>query len=480
MNDRKRRAIIVLGMHRSGTSALTGVLGLLGARLPTRLLSATRNNPKGHFEPHYIVAIHDRILAAAGTTWSGWEEIPEAWFISELSRAFGDELVAAVSEDYAAAPLFVVKDPRMCRLMPLWYRVLDRIDVKPCFAIPLRNPVEVAKSLQSRDGLPLAHGCLLWLSHVLEAERRTRSHPRVFLRYRDLLAGPRSVIDRMRKGLGVTWPRPLKSSLGEIEEFLDPSLQTQIAQDRDIDDMGDFSPWLRQTYECYEALVRSPTDRAARRRLDSLHAAFAASDAAFTPVFKHRAEQNGTELAALRDTLAERQKELTTLSQTLVDRDNQITVLGNTLAERDRDLEGLRNVLAERNNQVIAFGNTLVEQKTRLAALDQALAGRYRSIAELLAEMTAREQSLSQLRDDNAHLIDVTNAASQRLNLIETSTTWQASLPLRRALAGLPTPIRRRGRQALKALWWLLTPHRLPARLRAFRVRHNNPPPPAL
>ena len=263
MNVRKRRAIIVLGMHRSGTSALAGVLGLLGAKLPARLLPASLDNPKGFFEPEHIVAVHERILAAAGTAWWGWEEIPQAWFLSEPCRAYVDELAEAVSEDYGTADLCVIKDPRMCRLMPLWYRVLERIEARPCFAIPLRNPVEVAKSLQHRDGLPLAHGCLLWLRHVLEAERQTRGHPRVFLRYPDLLAGPRAAIGRMRTNLGVTWPRPLKSSLAEIEEFLDPSLRTQIAQERDIDDMGDFSPWLRQAYECHEALARSPSDRAA-------------------------------------------------------------------------------------------------------------------------------------------------------------------------------------------------------------------------
>jgi glycosyltransferase involved in cell wall biosynthesis len=369
MSETKRRAIIVLGMHRSGTSALAGVLGLLGARLPARLMPTRPDNPKGHFEPGHIVAIHDRILASAGTTWSGWEEIPEAWFLSEPSQAFVDELVEAISEDYGAAALFMVKDPRMCRLMPLWYRVLDRIDVKPCFAIPLRDPVEVARSLQNRDNLPLAHGCLLWLRHVLDAERHTRGHPRVFLRYRDLLDGPRSVIDRMTTGLGVAWPRQVENSLGEIEGFLDPSLRTQIAHDGDIDEMGDFSPWLRQAYECYEALVRSPTDRAARRRLDSLQAAFAAADAAFTPVFKHQAEQHGTELAALRETLAARQMELTTL--------------GRALAERDTRLAALDQALAEREAKVAALDQTLAERERELGGLRVEITGLSHSISEI-------------------------------------------------------------------------------------------------
>ena len=411
MTEETRKAIIVLGMHRSGTSALTGVMGLLGARLPARLMPITPDNPKGYFESEHIVAIHDRILASAGTTWSSWEEISEAWFLSEPSHAFVDELVEAISEDYGEAPLFVVKDPRMCRLIPLWYRVLDRIDVKPCFAIPLRNPVEVARSLQNRDGLPLAHGCLLWLCHVLDAEHHTRGHPRVFLRYPDLLARPRSVIDRLGTGLGVAWPRQVESSLGEIEDFLDPSLRHQIAHVGEIDDMGDFSPWLRQAYECCDALVRSPTDRAVRRRLDSLHAAFAASDAAFTPVFKHQAERHSTGLAALRETLAARQTELASLGQALTERDNRIVALGDTLGERDTRLAALDQTLAEREAKIAALDQTLTgrdrdlgglrdelaAQDARLTALDQALAERGAKVAALDQTLVEREAKIAAL-----------------------------------------------------------------------------------
>lgn len=363
MNKKTRRAIIVLGMHRSGTSALAGVLGLLGAKLPARLMPSSRGNPKGHFEPQHIVEIHDRILASAGATWSSWEEIPEAWFPSEPGRAFVDELVEAISEDYATAPLFVVKDPRMCRLMPLWYHVLDRIDVEACFAIPLRNPVEVAKSLQNRDGLPLAHGCLLWLRHLLDAERHTRRHPRVFLRYQDLLARHLSVVGRMGTGLGITWPGRVESSLREIEDFLDSSLRTQIAHERDIDDMGDFSPWLRQTYECYETLVHFPTDRAARRRLDSMHAAFAASSAAFTPVFKHQAEQHAAELTVLQETLMARQ-------QALAEREREIVSLGQTIAERDRQVAAqfsqLEKVLNSTSWRLLAPLRWIARQQQRV------------------------------------------------------------------------------------------------------------------
>lgn len=87
MRETKRRAIIVLGMHRGGTSALTGALGMLGMRLPDSLMPPTTDNPKGYFESVQIYAIHERLLAAAGTSWSGIEGLPADWFHSAQASA---------------------------------------------------------------------------------------------------------------------------------------------------------------------------------------------------------------------------------------------------------------------------------------------------------------------------------------------------------------------------------------------------------
>ena len=193
MTKSRRQAIIVLGMHRSGTSALAGALGILGMRLPSHLMPPTTDNPKGYFESEQIFAIHERLLAAAGTNWFGIEGLSADWIHSAQASAFVDELVAAVRQEYGNAATFVVKDPRICRLMPLWRQVLDKVGAQARFAIPLRNPLEVAQSLEKLHGLSLAHGCLLWLCNILDAERETRGLRRVFVHYHDLLSDPARV-----------------------------------------------------------------------------------------------------------------------------------------------------------------------------------------------------------------------------------------------------------------------------------------------
>src|SRR6266851_10203332 len=67
-----RQAILVLGMHRSGTSALTRALSLLGAALPKRVARATASNEAGHWEPERLVHLHDEMLGEAGQRWDDW------------------------------------------------------------------------------------------------------------------------------------------------------------------------------------------------------------------------------------------------------------------------------------------------------------------------------------------------------------------------------------------------------------------------
>src|SRR5262245_43006838 len=112
----ERRAIVVLGMHRSGTSALTRVLSLLGADLPSRLLEPRPDAIRGYWESADLVAIHDRLLAAAGTTWDGVLPIAESWWHSDAAHGFRREILEVLHHDFVRSSFFVIKDPRICRL----------------------------------------------------------------------------------------------------------------------------------------------------------------------------------------------------------------------------------------------------------------------------------------------------------------------------------------------------------------------------
>src|SRR2546427_10762594 len=96
----KRRALVVVGMHRSGTSALTRVLSLCGATLPKHLIpAAAGENETGFWESATICAIHEALLTSVGSAWDDPSALPEAWFHSEQAAAFKQRLIAALQEE---------------------------------------------------------------------------------------------------------------------------------------------------------------------------------------------------------------------------------------------------------------------------------------------------------------------------------------------------------------------------------------------
>ena len=94
-----------------------------------------------------------------------------------------------------------LKDPRMCRLLPLWFPLFQKLAIDPCFALMIRHPWEVASSLAKRDDVGHGKSYLLWLQHTLEAETATRGHKRAIVDYGELLKEPVTVLRRLRSEL---------------------------------------------------------------------------------------------------------------------------------------------------------------------------------------------------------------------------------------------------------------------------------------
>jgi hypothetical protein len=193
--------ILVAGMHRSGTSALTRALSLCGASLPSDLLEATPDNPDGFWESRPVVLLHDQLLASIGFTWDDIREFPAGWFESGTAVQYRDRLWEAVETDLKTRDHLLVKDPRLCRLVPLWLRISQDHDVGVTFVIPLRSPLDVAESLATRDQMPRAKALLLWLRHFLETERATRGAHRRFVAYEDLMRNGVATISTLARTL---------------------------------------------------------------------------------------------------------------------------------------------------------------------------------------------------------------------------------------------------------------------------------------
>jgi hypothetical protein len=167
------------------------------------MMAANAANPKGYFEPQDIADIHDELLASAGSVWHDWRPFPEAWFGSTEAIMYRARLAEAFRANYGEMALPVLKEPRMCRILPLWRDVFGELRVRPLFCFIDRPPLEVAKSLLSRDGSSIDQGLRYYISNHLEAEHATRGERRVFVSYEMLLVDWRRLLDGLRTQLGV-------------------------------------------------------------------------------------------------------------------------------------------------------------------------------------------------------------------------------------------------------------------------------------
>src|SRR5215469_1243814 len=103
-----QKVVIITGMHRSGTSALSGALARIGVDFGKRLLSPSWHNPKGYFEHPEIVALHDSLLQALGSRWDDYLSLPLDWAATKITRNIRSSLIAILKRDFGKAQVFGV------------------------------------------------------------------------------------------------------------------------------------------------------------------------------------------------------------------------------------------------------------------------------------------------------------------------------------------------------------------------------------
>jgi len=247
------RCILVLGMHRSGTSALAGVLTHLGVTQPNTPMEPHASNPKGFFESVRVRDFNDALLAAAGSSWKDWRPIPQDWFSSAEAQAFQEAACAVVDDEYGTSKLFALKDPRICRLFPFWRTVLEKRGTMLLPLLTHRNPREVAGSLADRYNFHPAFTHLLWLGHLLEAEAASRGLKRHFTSY-DLLLNDVAA-EAKKIALSFDLPLPDDQAVHEMGEFLSSDLHNHRTS---AESRGNgLAPWYHKSLAIFEHWARA-------------------------------------------------------------------------------------------------------------------------------------------------------------------------------------------------------------------------------
>ena len=338
-----KTALLVAGMHRSGTSALTRVLNILGYSLPRNVLPANPTNETGHWEPKDIVHLNDEILAFAGTAWNDTLPLDVHGYDSSIIGGFRERALALLEREYGESQFFVLKDPRVCRLLPFWIEVVKAFDAEPVIIIPVRHPLEIAISLERRNGFDRFTGCLLWLRYVLDAEANSRGYRRACLQYAALLDESRAAMEGLGHTLDLPWPDGTTNAWVEVERFLRPELRHHKAGGIQLSRSFTHLSWLETGWKICDKWSRDTIAQEDMVELDGMRVAFDKACPAF----------GSTLIEDLNCALVKSMDESEVLQHTLEKRNKLVEDLSNSLAGYKVDTTSLKQSLMAHKAEII-------------------------------------------------------------------------------------------------------------------------------
>ena len=409
MKPMARKALVVMGMHRSGTSALARMLSLMGATLPRRVMPANAGNASGYWEPEAIVRLNDRILDAYGLRWNdafAEARLPGA---GELVERFGEEAARLLADEYGDSALIVLKDPRITVLQEFWRAVLHGAGIAMLPVVVSRPPAEVVASLLRRDDGDPQTAALAYASYGLHAA--SAQPPAVFLTYAQLLADWKACAARAASTFGLEWPRTDAAADAAIDAFLQPAKKWA---DAEVD--GSAGVLAEAVWQCLEDAAQGTP--CAEARVATLKAELQALVQAAVPLLvgKNRelhtlgAERDQLDAARL-ETGAERDRALSERDETLARFRDSEAQLAQAATDRDRALAERNDALARFEASQSQLARTAGERDQALSERDEALARFRDSDAQLARAATDRDRALSErdealarFRDSDAQL----------------------------------------------------------------------------
>jgi hypothetical protein len=404
-------------MHRSGTSALARVLNLLGVELGTDLLPPAADNEMGFWEHRHVQFIHDRIYEAFQSDWTHVSPLPPNWWTRPEIEPYRQQLRETLLRDFGNQPLWGIKDPRLCPMLPLWRPLLAEMGVQPRCVLICRNPLEVASSLTKRDGMSQARTCLLWLRSIIDSERGSRGLPRLILTFDQLLADWAAQANRISLALDLKFPRSPADISDAVSDFLRPSVRHhRIADDQLLSD-PQVPALVRRMYAAVLKSAASGETEELSATVDTLADELDHSQPLLTDFIRTVEQERRTtviekNVAALQwgAKAGEFQTSLNTAASDAAEKANQIASLQQQLQQSQ----------AQTQAQTEAQAQAVAQLQTQLAAAHSAAAqAAAQAAADFNQQRLALEHQINQIQSALDAQIDLLNKHRQRTQLIQ-------------------------------------------------------------
>ncbi len=419
--------ICILGMHRSGTSAISRIVSLLGVQLgpPGALLEPQLDNPKGYWEHSRIVQINDEILSRFGGMWNVPPAFVEGWAQGPMVADLREEARRMLATEFAGEPLWGWKDPRTCLTLPFWREVAGPMR----YIIVVRNPAEVLASLAHRDGMSAETAEGLWLAYTHAALSHTTGQPpRMVVFFEDVLDDLPGELARMAAFTGSPCDLDDPEVLQSVRDFIEPDMWHHHVSTQALVDQRTVSFAAKSLYL---AIRREATLE--RRQIDDTPGPAPSTDN--LELLAAGALRAWTEAAAERKAVeAQAAMHAATLASLGAERDQLAAECVRLAAACD----GLETERAHLKADVLA----LTDRNRKLGAARDEVAAREIDARRELADAEARLRLVSAEREDVSRMHQ---RAARTLDEIEASFAWTLVGAARGAIVRvLPARTRRR------------------------------------
>ncbi|MDR7088691.1 glycosyltransferase [Cellvibrio fibrivorans] len=251
--NKTRKLIVVVGMHRSGTSAVMNALACMGVSLGDDLLPAGKDNPKGFFEDKSINDLNIEMLDVIGQDWFSLSLVTDAQVEQLVNAGYLEKAADLLRAKMVGHELFGFKDPRVSKLLKFWVKVFALLECETQYVLCLRHPLSVANSILKRNKTPIRKGYLLWLSYNMAILTQHLSTSLVALDYDQLMESPEAQLEYLAQQLNLNIQPDLAARF--VEEFLDDNLRHTTFSALDLKHDWQCPPAVISAYDISHGLL---------------------------------------------------------------------------------------------------------------------------------------------------------------------------------------------------------------------------------
>jgi hypothetical protein len=335
-------------------------INLCGVALASNLMPPTPDcNQKGFWESSDIFLLNELILEELNSSCDDVRDLYDQCWDTDIAERNEKEVLKILKRNFAELKFWGIKDLPLCRLLQKWHNILESMKCEPYFIIIVRNLLEVAASLEARDGFHKEKSCQFWIDHILEFEKATWNSIRIYVTYEELISNFFGVLSKAEEYFGFNWPVNLEEAGSEINTFLVSGMRHHIYTNDDLIIDNDISNWIKKAYSAMADSIIDSSNRiieimdiisSGRNSVIKKNGPMSDAQDWHIRYLALEASQLRTELSKVNIDLVNMDKELKEIREQLSERNETVNKLSTRLAEFDKNRVLIQQSIKEVNN----------------------------------------------------------------------------------------------------------------------------------